>query len=326
MVGLLLFREKLRNLFFKYDFYVIAIGKFFLSLVVLLLINGQIGYSQAVNNPFLVIGLSLICAFLSPIAIAFFACFVVLANFATVSVEVAAMIGILFFIMFLFYFIFKPGNTYLAALSIIFCFLQMPGCIAVVAGLIAGPITVIPIIFGVIFYTLINGVSTNFSILSNQIGTIGILQKFIYPLDILLKEDKMWGIILAIVLTICIVYWIRQMSIPYSWNIAIAAGTVSYTLILLVFTFVGNIKMNLLLLFISAILGGIISAAYQFFVFAVDYSRTEYIQFEDDDYYYYVKAVPKIKVADTEVKVTNITAKTTEEEKGNLDESGLKEP
>ena len=228
--------------------------------------------------------------------------------------------------MFLFYFIFKPGNTYLAALSIIFCFLQMPGCIAVVAGLIAGPITIIPIIFAMIFYTLINGVSTNFSILSSQIGTIGILQKFIYPLDILLKADKMWGMVLAIVLTICIVYWIRQMSIPYSWDIAVAAGTVSYTLILLVFTFVGNIKMNLVLLFISAIVGGVIAAVYQFFVFAVDYSRTEYTQFEDDDYYYYVKAVPKIKVTDTDVKVTNITAKTTEEEKGNLDESGLNEP
>ena len=326
MVGLLLFREKVRNLFFKYDFYIIAIGKFFLSLIVLLLINAQIGYSQTVNNPFLIIGLSLICAFLSPIAIAFFSSVVVLANFAAVSVEISVMVGILFFIMFLFYFIFKPGNTYLAALSIIFCFLQMPGCIAVVAGLIAGPITIIPIIFAMIFYTLINGVSTNFSILSSQIGTIGILQKFIYPLDILLKADKMWGMVLAIVLTICIVYWIRQMSIPYSWDIAVAAGTVSYTLILLIFTFVGNMKMNLVLLFISAIVGGVIAAVYQFFVFAVDYSRTEYTQFEDDDYYYYVKAVPKIKVTDTDVKVTNITAKTTEEEKGNLDESGLNEP
>ncbi len=32
----------------------------------------------------------------------------------------------------------------------------------------------------------------------------------------------------------------------------------------------------------------------QFLIFDVDYSRTEKVQFEDDDYYYYVKAVPKI--------------------------------
>ena len=38
----------------------------------------------------------------------------------------------------------------------------------------------------------------------------------------------------------------------------------------------------------------------QFFVFSVDYSRTEHTQFEDDEYYYYVKAVPKKMIAKEE--------------------------
>ena len=42
---------------------------------------------------------------------------------------------------------------------------------------------------------------------------------------------------------------------------------------------------------------------------AVDYSATEYTQFEDDDYYYYVKAIPKIKVTATDVKVKHINVK-----------------
>ena len=45
---------------------------------------------------------------------------------------------------------------------------------------------------------------------------------------------------------------------------------------------------------------------YQFFVFAVDYTRTEYLQYEDDDYYYYVKAVPKLTVSAPDVKVQRI--------------------
>ena len=49
----------------------------------------------------------------------------------------------------------------------------------------------------------------------------------------------------------------------------------------------------------------------QFFILAVDYSRTEYTQFEDDDYYYYVKAVPKIKVTATDVRVKHINVKRT---------------
>ena len=38
----------------------------------------------------------------------------------------------------------------------------------------------------------------------------------------------------------------------------------------------------------------------------MDYSRTERVQFEDDEYYYYVKAVPKNTVALTEKKVKKI--------------------
>ena len=35
----------------------------------------------------------------------------------------------------------------------------------------------------------------------------------------------------------------------------------------------------------------------EFFRFCLDYSRAEKVQFEDDEYYYYVKAVPKMTVA-----------------------------
>ena len=45
---------------------------------------------------------------------------------------------------------------------------------------------------------------------------------------------------------------------------------------------------------------------YRFFVFSVDYSRTEYLQFEDEDYYYYVKAVPKSTIAMADVRVQKI--------------------
>jgi hypothetical protein len=41
----------------------------------------------------------------------------------------------------------------------------------------------------------------------------------------------------------------------------------------------------------------------EFFMMDLDYARTERVQFEDDDYYYYVKAVPKKMVAVKEVTV-----------------------
>ena len=49
----------------------------------------------------------------------------------------------------------------------------------------------------------------------------------------------------------------------------------------------------------------------QILFFSVDYSRTEYVQYEDDEYYYYVKAVPKINIVNAEVKVKQINARKT---------------
>ena len=56
----------------------------------------------------------------------------------------------------------------------------------------------------------------------------------------------------------------------------------------------------------------LIAVVYHFFVFAVDYTRTEYVQFEDDDYYYYVKAVPKSFITRAEKSIKNISSEPGE--------------
>ena len=43
-----------------------------------------------------------------------------------------------------------------------------------------------------------------------------------------------------------------------------------------------------------------------FFRVVLDYTAVEYVQFEDDDYYYYVKAVPKMTLAGQQKTVKHI--------------------
>ena len=45
------------------------------------------------------------------------------------------------------------------------------------------------------------------------------------------------------------------------------------------------------------------------FVFSVAYTRTEYLQFEDDEYYYYIKAVPKVSVTAEEKTIKRINVR-----------------
>ena len=61
------------------------------------------------------------------------------------------------------------------------------------------------------------------------------------------------------------------------------------------------------------ILGNVASAAIviviNFFRLTLDYTAVENVQFEDDVYYYYVKAVPKMSVTTPQMKVKHINVK-----------------
>ena len=77
--------------------------------------------------------------------------------------------------------------------------------------------------------------------------------------------------------------------------------------------FIGDFIFGVSVAPIQMVLGMLVSAAlaavYNFFIFSVDYTRTEYVQFEDEDYYYYVKAVPKMTMSTTDVQVKKISAR-----------------
>ena len=82
-------------------------------------------------------------------------------------------------------------------------------------------------------------------------------------------------------------------------------------MVLLVGDLIFDINESLLSVILGTVLSFLLVLVLQFFVFYVDYSRTEKVQFEDDEYYYYVKAVPKVTVAKPEKKVKQISSART---------------
>ena len=95
----------------------------------------------------------------------------------------------------------------------------------------------------------------------------------------------------------------------YSWIIAIVAGSVAELLVIFVGDFVFGVSVAVGQLILGILLSTLIAVVYNFFIFTVDYTRTEHVQFEDDDYYYYVKAVPKMNVSTPDVKVQKISTR-----------------
>ncbi len=70
---------------------------------------------------------------------------------------------------------------------------------------------------------------------------------------------------------------------------------------------------QILSMIFGTILSGAIVYIIHFFKLTLDYSGVEYTQFEDDVYYYYVKAVPKIAVTTPQINVKHINVKNAEQ-------------
>lgn len=248
----------------------------------------------ALMSSFLPMNFIIVCA----------AAFIVLHLYA-LSMECAVVALILFLIMALVYFRFSPKDAILVLLMPMCFFLKIPYVVPVCAGLLATPVSAVAVACGVMVYYMVSYVSGNVSGLS-ALEAEDMAGRFRYVVDGFLKNRTMMVAIAAFVLTVIIVYVIRRLSIDHSWTIAIIAGTIAQMVVLLL----GALLMDAEVSTIGIILGSIVSAGIagivEFIMFQMDYSRTETVQFEDDEYYYYVKAVPKVILTKPEKTVKKI--------------------
>ena len=158
---------------------------------------------------------------------------------------------------------------------------------------------------GVVIYYIISYVKQNAGVLTND-ASVDITQKFVQIIRGLLSSQEMMVMIMVCVVGILCVYLLHNMSLDYAWEIAIVTGTIAQLAAVFVGDFIFHVSMPVPKLLIGALISLAVAWLYHFFVFTVDYTRTEYVQYEDDDYVYYVKAVPKVAVARTDVKVQRI--------------------
>ena len=95
---------------------------------------------------------------------------------------------------------------------------------------------------------------------------------------------------IAFIISIFVVYTVRRLSVDHAWKIAAASGAVVNIVVIVIGDIVFDIHTSYNMLIVGNIAAVVIGFIMEFFLFSVDYSRTERLQFEDDEYYYYVKA------------------------------------
>lgn len=295
MTKLLVIREYLKHFYSKNEVYIKPVWKLLLAFITLMVINGKLGYMNRIDNIAVVLIVALMCSFLPTGCIAVFASLFIILHMYALSLECALVALMLILVMYLLYFRFTPKESVVVLLTPLSFALKVPYIMPLALGLSKTPASVISVGCGTIIYyfmAFINENATAINVMEDDMTT-----KFRYLIDGLVDNKAMIVTIVAFSIALIVVYVIRRMSVDHSWTIAMIAGTLVNIVMLLVGDLIFDTKVSILGVLIGGIVAILLAKGLQFFIFSVDYSRTERVQFEDDEYYYYVKAVPKLSVA-----------------------------
>lgn len=306
MTGVLVLKEALKKIYAKNDMFLRPLGKFILALLALCVVNSSTGYMKSLSGFFIALVLSVICCIMPSGFTVLCVTLVLTAHLYALSLELAVVSLFIFAIMYLFYFHFSSkGSAWLVFTVVCFAW-KIPYIVPVAVGLLSGLYSVVPVIFGTIIYYIMN-FSKRYAVVlaGTNVEDRDLFDNFLNVINGVMNKEIIL-VAISFALTIAIVYVIRRLSINYAWIYAIIAGSLTDFVMILVGNAIFKTNLSFFGNLVGLILAIIVGLILNMFFFGVDYRRTERVQYEDDNYYYYVKAVPKFSVSKSEVRVKKI--------------------
>ena len=305
MTSLLVAKQYIKKFYGKYDVYLMPLWKFILAFISLMLINYKLGFMEKIDKIEIVLVAALMCSFMPMNFTIIVAAAFVLLHVYALSLECAVVVLAAFLLMFLLYFRFSPRDTVVVILTPICFWMHIPYVIPIAMGLLGTPASAVSVACGTVAYYLLAYVNESTTTLVSMEAE-EITAKFRFIIDGMMDNRTMAVTAAAFAVTLILVYLVRRLPIDHSWTIATIAGSLINIMLLVVGDLMFDTNVAIGGVILGSIAAACIAAVIQFFAFNVDYSRTEKVQFEDDEYYYYVKAVPKVTVATPERKVKKI--------------------
>lgn len=280
-------KDWLKAFYGKYDVVIDTVVKFVIAFASFKVMSSRLGYLTLFENPFVIAIFSLVCCILpwglETVAIA--VC--LLAHVYKASAEAAIILAILLIIIALLYYSFHVGDAIVLVLTPLLFALKLPYVIPLILGLSGTFISIIPVSCGIIIYYLVSFVKGSPAMFdTTELSLTEMPERFMNILNNIIKTKEMWMVIAIFAVALILVYLIHIFPFAYSWYVAVGVGGAA----LIVMGLVLKVDFSIILIVVSML----VAALYALFRYDVDYKKTDRLQFEDDEYYYYVTAIPKM--------------------------------
>ena len=291
------------------------IGGYILRLIlcvaVFFALRGNLGYNTFLSNVWVIIGISVLCAFLK-IKFSLLAMLAyIVVQISTLSVGIGMMIMCMLILMYLLYLRFAEQYGIVLIVMPLMFILRIPLLIPLVLGIIAPVSAVIALAFGNVVYYAIHYVNMNSAVISGLPADMSEINKASMVLRGIFSYKEFLYTLGIMILVFVVVFFVKKINTNQSFLIAILSGTGAYMIAMILANLLfGTISSNkLMTIIISSIISAVISLFVASVIMPLDYSRTEMLEFEDEEYYYFVRAVPKANIARESVNVKRINAR-----------------
>ncbi len=284
--------------------YIIRVVVLFLCMFT---ISRFVGFHPLLSETWFVIVLSLVFGFI-PIR------FIMIGVMAYTTLQVFSLsygLGvitcIILIVMYLLFFRYASQFGYLLILLPVLYFLKIP-LVAVLVLAVMGPaISVITVLFGTVYYYRLHYIDVHAVTFASSTGEPEFSKGEIL-LQGVFGSREMLAMLGIMFIVFMLVHFVKRANFSRSYEIAITIGSGVYIILTLAseLFFASITSTKLIVYVLSGLVCGAVAILIAMVLKPLDYSRTETVEFEDEEYNYYVKAVPKVAFKTETVSVKRI--------------------
>lgn len=308
MTSFMVVRDRLRKFIQAHEIGVTRTAHGILTFIGLLTIMSTFPYAEGLNHIWILLPLTVAGAFMPISAVGLLLTVFLLINLASLSMPIAGIATVFFAISYMFCGVYQAKKVHLLVGGVIARQLSIPFVIPVQAALLGTAGEVVTVICTSFISFFLHEVYNNVNIFMDSESNMNIVD---FIQEKIIGNQIFYVYILAMVSLFLAVYIIRTRNIQHAWVWSVLGGvSIEFIIMLAGYLFIGN-KGGILMSVFANVFTLVVGLATSYLYQDLDYTRIEKVQFEDDDYYYYVTAVPKISLTEEEVSIKHINPTDT---------------
>ncbi len=288
-------RDMAMRIYKGYESYFRIIFKILVAFFVFGYVNNNLGYYPTLNNLGIRLVLSLISGIVPSSFFVLLVAIVTLLHLYRLSLVMMLLAFVVFVVFYFLYLKFAPNHGVLMMLIPVLMPLNLHFIIPLIAGLFFTPFTIIPVACSFIIVSIIHYIVEAASLVEDAGTNIeAIVAAYQQVIDDVLANRQMVLYAVVFAMVIALTYVVSRFPFDYAWYVAIGSGMLMSILGLLIGGSMLDVDVSAGGVILGSIISALFTAVVQFMNCTVDYARKEFVQFEDDDYVYYVRAIPKL--------------------------------